>query len=74
MLFSGYRLVAESVLPLGPNSLVLGSNNGSLTIHNDNADMEARVQLCAAILNLKPHYVWDWNEKNRVLVHTAVDW
>jgi hypothetical protein len=69
----GHRLIAESVLPLGPNSLILGSGDGSLTIHNDNLDMEARVQLCAAILNLKPHYVWDWYKREKVLVHLAVD-
>ncbi len=50
------------------------SSDGSITIHNDDPDLEARIQLCASILNLKPHYVWDWHHNNKSLVYTAVDW
>ena len=49
----GYRLIAESILPLGPGTLIYGSSDGGRTIHADNPEMNARMETAANILNLK---------------------
>lgn len=59
-----------SSCPVDPGS----SSDGGVTIHNDNPDLEKRLQLVASILNLKPHYVWDWQKKQKTMIYTAVDW
>ena len=45
-----------------------------MTIHNGNPDLESRIELCASILNLKPHIAWDWNKSRKVSIYLAVDW
>ena len=31
------------------------------------------MQTIAKMLNVKPHYVWNWEKNKRTLVYTAVD-
>eukprot|EP01119_Soliformovum_irregulare_P025748 TRINITY_DN9620_c0_g1_i3.p1 TRINITY_DN9620_c0_g1~~TRINITY_DN9620_c0_g1_i3.p1 ORF type:complete len:666 (+),score=209.19 TRINITY_DN9620_c0_g1_i3:3-2000(+) len=71
--YLGYRLVAESILPLGPHSLVAGTSDGANTIHNDNVGMAVRLELISKILNLQPHYVWNWEKTKRTLIYNAID-
>lgn len=33
-----------------------------------------RMKLISQILNLKPHYIKGWRQKEKTLVLTAVDW
>ena len=84
--YLGYRLVAESVLPLEyetkkeenntnriRSSLILGSSDGGRTIHSGNQSMERSMQVISRILNLHPHYVKNWDKTHQTLVYTAVD-
>jgi hypothetical protein len=50
------------------------SSDGGRTIHNNNPQLEARLQLVSRILNLRPHYVWNWERSAKTLIYTAVDW
>ena len=48
---------ATSILPVGPNTIVYGSADGSKTVHNKYKDMNALMKKAGRALNLKPHWV-----------------
>ena len=51
----GFRLIAISLLPLGKDSLIYGSNDAGITIHRSNPKLNASLRIASARLNLKPH-------------------
>jgi hypothetical protein len=55
--YKGFRLSATSILPVGPNTIVYGSADGSKTVHNKYKDMNALMKKAGRALNLKPHWV-----------------
>ncbi|KAL6072242.1 Clu domain-containing protein [Balamuthia mandrillaris] len=71
--YRGYRLIAESILPLGPNTLIYGSSDGGRTTHADVPEMNARMEAAANILNLKGHYVYNWERTEKILIHGPID-
>lgn len=67
--YKGFRLVASSLLPLGPGSLVYGSKDAAMTVLNTNPALAARVEEASAKLNLKKHEAG----RQRVVMASAVD-
>jgi hypothetical protein len=65
-MYVGYRLLAESLLPLGKDSLVYGSADGGRTIHADNPDMNDKAELVAKLLNLQGENVWNFGKTSKV--------
>jgi hypothetical protein len=59
--YLGMRLVAVSLLPIGKDSLVYGSNNGGLTIFNSDKFVDEKMKELASKLNLKLHFA-GWND------------
>ena len=53
--YRGFRLVAISLLPLSPNSLLYGSQDGGVTIQNSDPILAKKMDLAAKMLNLRPH-------------------
>ncbi|KAH3733005.1 Histidine kinase [Pelomyxa schiedti] len=55
--YRGYRLVAQSLLPIGTNSLVYGSKDAGITVKNSDPKMDLIMQSAGTRLNLKLHSV-----------------
>eukprot|EP00007_Cunea_sp_BSH-02190019_P008714 CAMPEP_0174231676 /NCGR_PEP_ID=MMETSP0417-20130205/2152_1 /TAXON_ID=242541 /ORGANISM="Mayorella sp, Strain BSH-02190019" /LENGTH=1372 /DNA_ID=CAMNT_0015309601 /DNA_START=124 /DNA_END=4238 /DNA_ORIENTATION=- len=55
--FRGHRLVATSLLPIGRDTLVYGSDNAGVTVHKSNPKMTELIESLATTLNLKSHPV-----------------
>ena len=55
--FSGYRVIACSLLPLSESSLKYGSDDGGRTIHTDEPALNEHMKTAAEHLNLKGHQV-----------------
>eukprot|EP01127_Copromyxa_protea_P023699 TRINITY_DN8982_c0_g1_i1.p1 TRINITY_DN8982_c0_g1~~TRINITY_DN8982_c0_g1_i1.p1 ORF type:complete len:1492 (-),score=227.39 TRINITY_DN8982_c0_g1_i1:132-3959(-) len=53
----GYALLAESILPVGSDTLIYGSADGGKTTHIGNKYIQRSVRSMAAILNLERHTV-----------------
>jgi hypothetical protein len=55
--FKGFRLIASSKLPLGPNTLVYGSADGGRSVHADDPLVNAKMAMLLGSLNLKEHLI-----------------
>lgn len=53
--YLGYRLIATSKVPISKDTLVIGSNNGGVTIESNNDKLNEILKEAAAILGIKPH-------------------
>jgi Clustered mitochondria/Translation initiation factor eIF3 subunit 135 len=53
--YMGYRLVALSLLPIGSDTIVYGSNDGGNTMHASSSILNERMELAARKLNLATH-------------------
>jgi len=53
--YRGFRLIAESLVPVGKKSLVYGTEDGGITIHQDDREVATMVETLGTKLNLKPH-------------------
>ncbi len=71
--YKGYRLIASSLLPLRPGSLVYGSKDGAHTVLMTRPDLAERVAQLGRALNLKPHAARQRCDETDVTVFTAVD-
>ena len=71
VIWKGFRLIASSLLPLGKDSLIYGSNDAGLTVHRDNADFNEMIDNASKRLNLRPHLCG--TGKNPVLMASAID-
>lgn len=60
--YRGYRLCAQSFLPISDATLRYGSNNGGITIHNSDSELNLKIQDLAHKLNLKRHTVFSRSE------------
>jgi hypothetical protein len=61
--YRGYRLCAQSFLPISDSSLRYGSNDGGMTIHTSDAELNLKIQELAHRLNLKRHMVFSRTQK-----------
>ena len=48
-----FRILAASLLPLGKDTLVYGSNDGGKNIRATNSEMNMKVEMVARMLNLR---------------------
>jgi hypothetical protein len=55
--YRGYRLVACSLLPIGPDTLRYGSDDGGQSVHNDDPVLASKMRRVARQLHLKGHVV-----------------
>jgi len=54
--YRGFRVIALSILPIRKNTtIVMGSNNAGMYVHNSSPELHKRTQHAAEILNLKQH-------------------
>jgi hypothetical protein len=70
--YRGYRLTVEPVLPVGSNTIVYGSADGGRTIFDSCPEMNARMKLAASILNLRGHWVWNWDKSKKAKIYGPV--
>ncbi|GAM26590.1 hypothetical protein SAMD00019534_097650 [Acytostelium subglobosum LB1] len=68
--YRGYRLVAMSLLPINGETIVYGSSDGGITVHNQNELFNEKMKKSASILNIKEHMVGRDNPK---LLHCCGD-
>lgn len=71
--YRGHCFLAESIIPVGRDSLVYGSKDGGVTIHADNPLLNEKIRLAAMSLNLKAHRVWNRARSKSVVLHTPID-
>lgn len=71
--YRGHCFLAESIIPVGRDSLVYGSKDGGVTIHADSPAMNEKIRLAALSLNLKAHRVWNRARTKSIVVHTPID-
>lgn len=69
----GYRILAQTRIPISPETLIYGSPDGGKTIVSRNADLLRKVKRIAQTLNLASHYVWDEDMRASVKMYTPVD-
>ena len=53
--YMGFRVVAMSVLPINNKTLVYGTNDGGVVIHNSNFKLHELMKQAAEIINIKKH-------------------
>jgi hypothetical protein len=68
--YKGYRLIAESILPIEKHTLVVNSNDAGRHVKNSSPELQEKLKQSATILGLKSHLV---GSKATVQVHSAVD-
>ncbi|MDP2437556.1 MAG: hypothetical protein Q8P67_17575 [archaeon] len=54
--YMGFRMIAISILPVTPSTLVYGSADAGITVHDDNSEFSKCMLQAAKRLNLAPHY------------------
>jgi tetratricopeptide (TPR) repeat protein len=55
--FKGYRLIATSLLPIGGDSLVYGSDDGGKSVHKDIGDVNSIMKAAGRYIGMKGHRV-----------------
>ena len=69
--FSGFRVIAISILPIHKSTLVYGTNDGGQTMHASSDEMNRMMKRTAEILNLKEHQAGLYPEKRKLLYSAA---
>jgi hypothetical protein len=67
--YVGFRALVSTACPISKRTIVYGSNDAARTVHNDDAEAERAMLLCASFLNLAPHKVMNGTS----LIASAVD-
>eukprot|EP01103_Thecamoeba_quadrilineata_P012142 TRINITY_DN3060_c0_g1_i2.p1 TRINITY_DN3060_c0_g1~~TRINITY_DN3060_c0_g1_i2.p1 ORF type:complete len:601 (+),score=88.67 TRINITY_DN3060_c0_g1_i2:86-1888(+) len=70
--YRGFRLTAMSILPIGKDTLIYGSNDNGTTIHADDPVLNSKMRKIAKQLNIKPHFSGLSREKS-CLIYSASD-
>lgn len=76
IIYRGHAFLCQSVIPIDPiqsTTLVHGSCNGGLSIHNSNPEVAAKLRVCAERLNLLPHEVRSRDRSHCRVLYTAAD-
>jgi hypothetical protein len=55
--FRGYRLIAQSFLPITEKTLVYGSSDGGREIRQSDSELTRKIEAAAKILNLSSHLI-----------------
>jgi hypothetical protein len=70
--FLGVRLIAMSLLPITPNTLVYGTSDAGRTVRNEDEQLSNLIADACRHLNLIPHECGLVLNKTKIL-HTAAD-
>jgi hypothetical protein len=70
---SGWRILAESLLPLGRDTIIYGTCDGGSTIHASVPEMNDKMELAAKIMNLQGEYVYNYSKEERTMLHASCD-
>merc|ERR1712137_1168416 len=54
--YRGYRVVAESILPINSGTLCYGSSDGGRNVHDSDEELNKLMKKAGQKLNIKPHY------------------
>lgn len=68
--YKGWRLICISVLPIGSKSIIYGSVDGGVTVHNSDTLLNLKMKKASSLLNLKPHFC---GEREAKTVYSCVD-
>ena len=68
-LLTDFRVIAMSVLPITKKTIVYGTSDGGVTVHNTNEELSNVMKQNAGLLNIKSHVVG----KAGTVVHSAAD-
>jgi hypothetical protein len=74
--YKGFRVLAISILPIKDGSLCYGSSNAGRNVHDDNPEVNKKMDEAAAILFLKKHHVnreVQLSSPGDLEVHTGLD-
>lgn len=55
--YKGFRVIAISILPVGSQTLIYGSNNGGRSFHSQDVDVNDEMDDLGKSLNLQLHQV-----------------
>jgi Clustered mitochondria len=69
--FAGFRLLAMSLLPIGTDTLLMGSADAGRTVHADCPLVDSLMRRAASRLNLKSH--WCGSGGDGKMLHSASD-
>lgn len=53
--YMGFRIIAMSLLPIDKSTLVYGTNDGGIKIHNSNMKLSEHMKQAAEIINIRNH-------------------
>eukprot|EP01133_Synstelium_polycarpum_P015910 gene15910-18908_t len=67
--YRGFRVIAMSILPVDKDTIVYGSNDYGMTIHNRDPHLSSRVQELAVQLNIAGHHCGE----NATFLHSPAD-
>lgn len=70
--YRGFRLVAQSMLPITTKSLVYGSSDAGITMHNSDPLFAEKMERAARQLNIKGH-LCGRRPETQVLLHAPAD-
>lgn len=71
--YRGFRLLCQSVLPIGADTLIYGSSDGGKNIVASDPEMNRRMKRVAKTLNLAGHNVTNSARTSEVRLHGPVD-
>jgi serine/threonine protein kinase/tetratricopeptide (TPR) repeat protein len=71
--YRGHCILAESIIPVGQDSLIYGSRDGGVTLFASNSEMNEKIRLAAKHINLKAHRVWNRSKTKSAILHAPID-
>lgn len=69
----GWRLAAQSCLPIDNETLIYGTSDGGSSFHHRNKELNAKLLLAAQILNIGEEVVWDADELREHHMNASCD-
>jgi hypothetical protein len=71
--YRGWRLLAQSLVPVDHSTLVYGSCDGCKNIRSDNPAFNEKMERAARILNLQSEFVYNYDRQQRICLHSSCD-
>eukprot|EP01122_Echinamoeba_exundans_P013600 TRINITY_DN5967_c0_g1_i1.p1 TRINITY_DN5967_c0_g1~~TRINITY_DN5967_c0_g1_i1.p1 ORF type:complete len:1302 (+),score=258.45 TRINITY_DN5967_c0_g1_i1:29-3934(+) len=71
--YRGWRLVAQSLVPVDHSTLVYGSCDGCKNVRSENPAFNEKMERAARILNLQSEFVYNYDRQQRILLHSSCD-
>lgn len=71
--FRGHAILAQTLCPIGKNTIRYGSCDQVWTIHTDNPDLNQKMETAAKIINIKGHEVQSRGNGEFYFLHAPAD-